>query len=225
MLVSYLLGKRLRGSKVSDIVMKGTKSVNRNMSQGIWGLGIGIGLLILWYLASGNLGISVYRIGQLIFIPCSVVVMLIGAYRLYLGLVEASNATSNDEVFDPVAVAETNPNLQYVSDEEAASYAEIEVASPFAPGTALPLDVVGQEVDFETGVWRETALGGLLASMIMIAFGAGSLLIFPFGAVLIASLGCLLGVFALVSRKPYVALGATFGNLAVLALAFAQSII
>lgn len=200
--------------------------MNRNLNQGIWGLSIGFGLLVLWFLASGNLGISVYRIGQLLFIPCSVLIMLVGAYRIFLGIGETADSNSpSDGAIDATLVAESNPNLQYLSDEEAAKLADIQVASPFAVGTALPLEEIGQELEFETGVWRETALGGLLASMLMIAFGTGSLFIFPFGAVLIASLGCLLGVFALVSRKPYIALGATFGNLAVLAMAFAQSII
>ena len=123
-----------------------------------------------------------------------------------------------------IELVEPTPQLRIVSDSEAAELAaEIPTGSPFAPGTALPLDLVGQPISFEAGVWRETMLGGLLASLIMIAFGIGSLPIFPVGSMLIASGGCLLGAMALVTRRPILAMAATIGNLAVLALGFVRS--
>ncbi|QDS90033.1 hypothetical protein EC9_42360 [Rosistilla ulvae] len=123
-----------------------------------------------------------------------------------------------------IELVEPTPQLRIVSDSEAAELAaEIPTGSPFAPGTALPLDLVGQPISFEAGVWRETMLGGLLASLIMILFGLGAVAIFPIGAVLIGAGGCLLGAMALVTRRPTLALAATLGNLVVLAIGFFRS--
>ncbi|MEZ6086661.1 MAG: hypothetical protein R3C05_01245 [Pirellulaceae bacterium] len=102
--------------------------------------------------------------------------------------------------------------------------AAVRRGSPFAPGTSLSLDVIGQELPFEAGVWQETMIGGLLASVIMIAMGLGSLAIFPMGALIIALGGALLGMMALGTRKAKLAVAATLGNLLVLAIAFSQVI-
>ena len=92
--------------------------------------------------------------------------------------------------------------------------------SPFAPGTGLPLDVLGQQLPFEAGVWQETMIGGLLASAIMVVLALLSLTIFPLGALIIAFGGCLLGLLATGTRKSKLAIAATVGNLLVLAIAF-----
>lgn len=118
-----------------------------------------------------------------------------------------------------------SPVLRVVVGAEAANLAtSISLGSPFAPGTALPLELVGQQITYEAGVWRETMLGGLLASILMLPFGIGSLLIFPIGAVMIAAVGCMLGSLALSTRRPRLAFAATLGNLIVLAMAFTRTL-
>ncbi|QDV70059.1 hypothetical protein Poly24_37780 [Rosistilla carotiformis] len=129
------------------------------------------------------------------------------------------NIDSDPRAASDRTVAGSVSHLRVVSDLEAAELAaEIPIGSPFAPGTALPLEWVGQTISFEAGVWRETMLGGLLASLIMIVFGLGSLATFPIGSTIIASGGCLLGAMALATRRPTLAMAATMGNLIVLAI-------
>ena len=141
---------------------------------------------------------------------------------------EGTSAQSNDGFPDSekIKVASTPDAavVKMLSDAEAAALsADVVKGSPFAAGTALPLDVVGQQIDFETGVWRETVLGGLFASFIMLVFSVPAIFFFPSGAVMISALGCLLGIMALASRRPLLALSATCANLIVLALGFGQS--
>ena len=182
--------------------------------KGVVILIIAFGMVALWFARSGSLPMSAYRAGQFVYLPLIAIVAFLGMRQMYLGLnslqtpVRSQSAPAERQEF---------PNCQWLTDEEAAALGpDVSTQSPFALGTALPLDLVGQEVDFEAGVLRETALGSVLAAFLMVAFGGGALAIFPVGAVMISGLGGVLGAFGLTSRRPYLSLTATFLNLCVL---------
>ncbi len=91
--------------------------------------------------------------------------------------------------------------------------------SPFLSGTALPIELVGKELSYEASVWRESMLGGLLASWIMFVFAVIALKFFPTGASIISAGACLLALLALTTRKPRLALASTIANVLVFAWA------
>lgn len=98
-----------------------------------------------------------------------------------------------------------------------------EVPVVFSPSIAAEGTVlVGPQLEssLDVGVAAETALGGLLAAWLILPIALFAAFWFPFGGVLIAALGTILGVVALASPRYWMASVVLLLHLAVAALAY-----
>ncbi len=93
----------------------------------------------------------------------------------------------------------------------------IRVGSPFR-GEPEPAEFVPQVIIREQVVGSPlayTAIGAVTASALVLFFGLLGAFWYPTGGLLVASLGCVLSVFGLFSKRRYIALGLLVAHLAI----------